>query len=358
MASDGALRAVPRAEVDRAAWDAFVDGADEAWLWHRYDLQDALATWPGRRDGSLAVLDRAGELVGVVPLQVVEYRLKRILPRRRIESVGGPALANRLSRRERARVHEVVVARLLAMAAGQAAREISVTLTAAAPSFRGQRCPRVNPLLALGMENTLSQTWVVDLRRGREALWAGLKGRARTAVRKAQKSGVTVRRADGAGDLDTYYGLHRENYARTGARPHPKAYFAAIWAHFVSRGLARILFAEHGGNVIAAANFGVFKEAAVYWSGASDGLGLELGANVLLQWSAMKDLAAEGLSWVETGEAFPGAPDGKERRLSEFKESFGGELYPIYRGRLGTAGRRHAAGRLQAALQHTRTATR
>ena len=41
-----------------------------------------------------------------------------------------------------------------------------------------------------------------------------------------------------------------------------------------------------------------------------------------------------GVEWSETGEAFPAAREGKSQGLTQFKESFGGELYPIYRGRL------------------------
>ena len=34
------------------------------------------------------------------------------------------------------------------------------------------------------------------------------------------------------------------------------------------------------------------------------------------------------------GEAFPGAPAGKRRRISDFKKGFGGDLVPYYRGTL------------------------
>ena len=70
----------------------------------------------------------------------------------------------------------------------------------------------------MGCENNLTQTWVVDLRGGREAAWDMMEGRARTAVRKAEKAGVTVREASQE-DLTIYYRLHQETYRRTGVRP-------------------------------------------------------------------------------------------------------------------------------------------
>jgi lipid II:glycine glycyltransferase (peptidoglycan interpeptide bridge formation enzyme) len=154
-------------------------------------------------------------------------------------------------------------------------------------------------------------------------------------VRKAQREGVTVRVAhpDDA-DLDRYEALHAATYARTGAQRHPRAYFAAIWRDFLPNGLAQVFMAERDGQVIAARNFGVYKGAALTWTAAGEDTAGPLGANALLQWEAMRIFAGAGLEWLETGEAFPGAADEKQRGLSAFKASFGGELRPLYRGRL------------------------
>ena len=48
----------------------------------------------------------------------------------------------------------------------------------------------------------------------------------------------------------------------------------------------------------------------------------------------MRTFAEEGIKWLETGEGFPGANEPKLRGLSEFKQSFGGQLGPFYRGRM------------------------
>jgi lipid II:glycine glycyltransferase (peptidoglycan interpeptide bridge formation enzyme) len=225
---------------------------------------------------------------------------------------------------------------LLSLSKKHACNGIAFSMAAMTPILRGEQCPRVNPLLELGCENTLSQTWVIDIRREKAALWNDFEGRARTAIRKAEKRGVTVRLADQPGDLDQYYNLHCETYRRTGVSPHPRAYFEAIWRDFFTQGLARIWFAELDGKVLAAENFGVFKGAAIYWTGAASAEGLEAGANPLLQWTAIQWMADAGIAWYETGEAFPSVSGGKARGLSDFKKSFGGELYPYYKGRINT----------------------
>lgn len=328
------LKICSRLELSREAWDTFVDSCDQAWLWHRFDLQAAIATWPRKRDISFAVLEEGSpeKILAVVPLHMIEYRELRFIPWIVLDSLGGPACANLLEEKQNYHLVKFIMERIIEIAEKSHAVEIGLALSPMAPAYRGERCPLVNPLLEMGLDNKLTQTWVVALKKGEAAIWDGMEKRARTAIRKAEKSGVSIRLANGPEDLDSYYELHRETYHRTGVRPHPKAYFEAIWRDFITHGFAWVFLAMHEGEVVAAESFGVFKEAAVYWTGAASKKGLSLQANSLIQWSAIRQMLAHGLKWYETGEAFPGIYEGKLKGLNDFKRSFGGDLYPIYRG--------------------------
>ncbi len=324
-----------RVELGRELWDGFVDSSEEAWLGHRYDWQEALAIWPGKSDLSFAILEgnSGGGVIAVVPLHLTgcgRYWWSWSV----IDSMGGPACSDALGDKYKQKVKRYALEHIRALARRQAAVEVNLELSAMSPLWRGDNCPRVNPLLYLGCQNTLSQTWVVDLRPGIEQVWSNLETRARTAIRKAEKQGVTVRPARRPGDLEIYYNLHTETYQRTKVRPYPKAYFAAIWKDFLEKGLAHIIFAEWNGEVVAAENFGVYKQAAVYWTGAASKNGLLVAANSLLQWTAMQWMAENGLEWYETGEAFPQLREGKLKGLNDFKKSFGGKIYPYYRGQI------------------------
>jgi hypothetical protein len=315
-----------RASIGRERWDAFVGESDEAWLWHRYDLQDALACWRNYTEISLGILeaDSKGNLLGIIPLHLITGHS--------IQSVGGPAFSNNIARREKSKLFKFVRDHLLVEAAKYNVSEINLLLAAMTPAYSGGRCPRVNPLIELGCENTLTQTWIIDLKPGKETVWKGMEGRARTAVRKAMKNDVRVREA-GYDDLDIYYALHCETYERTGVPPHPKNYFEEIWNKFLLNRLAVIYLAEYKSEVIAAENFGIFKKRAIYWTGAASRKGLELEANSLIQWTAIQWLLVNGFEYYEVGEAFPAAETGKAKGLNDFKKSFGGELYPFYKGR-------------------------
>ena len=338
-----ALQVKSRTEISPTDWNAFVDSCDEAWLWHRFELQDAIATWPGKSDLSFAILDEnsGNDIVAVVPLHLIEGRIVRIFRRNKLDSLGGVVVRNNLGQKNRRKIWQVTLEQLRILAKKYNVVQINLALSPLAPAFRGECCPRVNPLLQWRCQNTLTQTWVVDLRPGIEQLWQALEGRARTAIRKAEKTDVQVRVANRPGDLEIYYDLHCQTYRRTGVSPHPKAYFEAIWRNFVNNGLAYILFAERGNEVIAAENFGVYKQAAIYWTGAASDAGLAFNANSLLQWTAMQWMVQQGLCWYETGEAFPGATAGKLKGLNDFKKSFGGQLYPYYRGRIVTNYKAH-----------------
>lgn len=337
------LEIIERESLGADAWDGLAAVSDEAWLWHLSALQLAKTTW-GQQDLSLAVLDgdHGGRLAAIFPLQLISVRAAKGLAHwKQLEALGSVAYAPDTPPKARARIWEALESRVRDLACQHGAVCLDFMLSPLAPAYRGENCPRVNPLLALGCQNTLTQTWVVDLCPGIERVWDAFEGRARTSIRKAEKGGVVVREA-GAEDLDVYYKLHLETYHRTGAAPHPRAYFEAIWKHFLAAGLSRVYIAEMDGQAVAADNFGVYKDAAIYWTGASSEKGLAANANYLIQWEAIQWMVANGVQYYEAGEAFPHLHAGKLKGLNDFKKSFGGSLCPIYRGRLVLNARRQA----------------
>jgi len=333
MKGESRPRVFKRPEIGRTAWDALADASDQAWLWHRYDLQEALATWPGWHDVSFGV-DYRGELAALVPLHLVETRLAGLLPWRLLSSKGGPALADRLPGRGQAAVRSMIREHLIRLAGRFGARQIDLALCPVAPAFRGAACPRVNPLLDLGVRNTLTQTYLIDLSRPQEELWQRLAPHCRTHVRRAEREGFLVREAQGPEDLEKIYRLHLMTYHKNGIPPHPQAYFRFIWERFAALGLARIFVAEREGRLVAANNQACYKKALSGWTAASRADLPTGGVNNLLHWAAIKQARQEGCLWYESGEGWPNAGRGKAKGLTGFKKSFGGELYPAYRGRI------------------------
>jgi len=329
------MKIVTRGQLGRDAWDAAANASPEAWLWHRYDLCDAaVRDWPGRSDASFAVLNEQEQVEALLPAFVLERNSHLGLPVRDLTSNGGPALSPAVGRSRRQRLLDAIAAHLHAQAESLRLVRSTFSLPPMSPALRGPDGPRCNPLLYMGCEDISAQTWIADLRDGAEAAWKRFEGRARTSVRRAEEAGVTVRQSTAADDWRAFFELHQVTYRRLGVPSYPAALFRTVFEQLMAAGLCFIYFAELGGAPIAAANIACYKHGGYYWHGFASDQGLRANALSLLIWSAIKDLAGRGaLQWLDCGEAVLHHQDDKYRQLSEFKKSFGGELYPAFRGR-------------------------
>ena len=331
--SNSRFSIIPRQELGAVHWDAFVDASDEAWLWHRYAAQDTIAARRGRSDLSFAIQETRGQerVMAVVPLHLVESKYLKQFSVKVFDSFGSVACLNDLGAKQKKKILDFVREHLMGLGRERNVMRIDLRLTPMSPAYRGERCPRVNPLLHLGVENTLTQTYVIDLSYSEQELWDNLLGYCRTHIRKAEKEGFIIREADAFEDIEKYYELHLETYQRTGAEPHPFEYFKQIWENFTIKGFSKFFFAEYDGVLVAVDNEALYKEGVVGWTAAGATVATK-GVNNLLHWHAIKYFKQQGFKWYESGEAFPAAQDGKLKGLNDFKKSFGGELYPYYRG--------------------------
>ncbi|MGB6489747.1 MAG: GNAT family N-acetyltransferase [Steroidobacteraceae bacterium] len=328
-------RIITRLQLGRDAWDAAASASPEAWLWHRYDLCDsAVQDWPGRSDASFAVLNEHEQVQALLPAFLLEDKAPWGLPVRYLNSNGGPALSASLGWSRRQEVLAVVAAQLQVQARSSRVVRTILSVPPMAPAWRGPDGPRCNPLLYMGCEDSSGQTWVTDLRDGSEAVWARFEVRARRSVRKAEAAGVTVRESTVTSDWQVFFALHQETYRRLGVPSYPAALFRLIYEQLVPNGLCRVYFGERNGIAIAAANIACDKQGGYYWHGFTSDEGLHTQALRLVIWKAMEDLAGKGmLQWLDCGDAVLHS-DGKAQQLSDFKRSFGGELYPLFRGRI------------------------
>ncbi len=186
------------------------------------------------------------------------------------------------------------------------------------------------------------QTLIVDLRQEPEALLAAMHEKWRYNIRLAERKGVRVYMA-GAGDasaLEIFWGLMSETTERDGFRAHDKDYYRLMLetlagdpqADGAERPVARLVFAEHDGKVLAANLMLYFGTTATYLHGASSRERRDVMAPQLLHWKAMLDAKAWGFASYD----FWGvAPEGVEGHswagISRFKRGFGGK-YVAYPG--------------------------
>ncbi|MEO7725581.1 MAG: peptidoglycan bridge formation glycyltransferase FemA/FemB family protein, partial [Chthoniobacterales bacterium] len=76
----------------------------------------------------------------------------------------------------------------------------------------------------------------LDLRPGAEALFARFSSPVRRAIRKAEKSGLTVERSDSWASVRDFYQLHAETRRRHGLPPQPQSFFRNIFREVIAPG--------------------------------------------------------------------------------------------------------------------------
>lgn len=318
---------INRLDIGKYEWDKVANASEEGWLWHLYDFQEVIKA-DGWEDIGFGIADQFGRILCIFPLQI---KSKYIFAKLK---TFGPALLSQFNDEEAKIILDFIKIHITQLAKSYSAYEIYFTLPALAPNQRENRIQINNSLLILGCEDMRSQTYIINLRKTEEQIWNKMEARCRTAIRKAQKNGYEIVRANSEASIEVYYNLHLKTYKRTGARPHTFEYFKLIWELFRKNEMANLFFAVKGGKYIAGQLIISFKRSAFYASGASELFHAKMGVNNLLQWHAIRWAKENGCDWFESGEAFPHMLKGKMKGINDFKRSFGGELYPYYKGQI------------------------
>jgi len=162
-----------------------------------------------------------------------------------------------------------------------------------------------NDVDGLGFTVQPKKTFELELRRPEDEIWAGFKSTCRTAIRKAQKSGVIVEQASGAAFAEEYYAQLHDVFARQSL---PPPYSAELVRELVARLeptnrllLLRARNAE--GASIATGIFPSHGRMAYFWGGASWRRFHSVRPNDLLMWSAIRYWRAHGADVFDFGGA-------------------------------------------------------
>jgi hypothetical protein len=133
-------------------------------------------------------------------------------------------------------------------------------------------------------------TMILDLEgRSEDDIWAGFKSECRTAIRKAEKSGVEVTPATDLSFLPEYLAMAQAVFARHGRlAPVPVAFYQGLWGRFSPDETLRVLLARHEGEIVAGAMFLAHRRRLYYLDGVSHARAYSLRANNLIQWSIIR----------------------------------------------------------------------
>lgn len=168
-----------------------------------------------------------------------------------------------------------------------------------------------------------SSIWV-DLSYPETEIMARQKQKTRYNIRLAGKKGVMVREGQ-IEDLDSWYEMYLATAHRDGFSVHDLEYYRIVLQTLQSRGMATLLLAYHGGDLLAGIIVFTFGRTAQYMYGASSNEKRNLMAPYLVQWEGMRWAKARGAIVYDLW----GIPD----RLEENED-----LWGVYRHKRGYGG--------------------
>ena len=134
-----------------------------------------------------------------------------------------------------------------------------------------------------------------------ESLWHAYNKRVRGAVRKAEKSGVTVTDTDSEEALSTFYDMYLMTVKQLGGTPKPQALMQTL----LQRKIAKLAIATYRGTVIAGLLYLRFNKTVTLWCEASMPAFLKYRPNNAIFHHIITQACREQYEWVDFGASPP-----------------------------------------------------
>ncbi len=307
--------------TDAGAWDAFVSGATDGTVAHRWPWLNIVRDTYGHRTVALAAV-RGQTLCGVLPLVLVRSLLfsRQLVSMPYLDcggicSDGDAGAQSALLHAALGKAHEL-----------HAALELR------------QRDQRSYDLPA----STHKVTMTLDLTGGESAAWSRIKSNRRGQVRKATRNGliVEVHGEDGVPEL---FSVLATNMRDLGSPMHRRALFSSIMAGLDRD--ARILLVRSEGCIVGAGLVLVHGDTMVLPFSSALRSSFSLGTNQLLYWEAIRYAVARQCRVFDFGRSSPASG------TYEAKREWGAEPLQLYWYR------DHAAGNPEQTAQRLQRST-
>jgi hypothetical protein len=171
--------------------------------------------------------------------------------------------------------------------------------------------------------NSYHKLHLLDLRPGLESLRRAFhKDCIRKSIRKATRSGITVRVAASERDLKKYYLIHGRTRKRLGLPIQPYSLFRNMWEIMVPLGSFGLLLAELNGEIIGGLILFKFRDTVTLEHIGSNDEHLLLRPNHILYAKAIEMACAEGYLYADFGKTSP-----ENQGLLDFKRRWGAVMY-------------------------------
>jgi lipid II:glycine glycyltransferase (peptidoglycan interpeptide bridge formation enzyme) len=164
----------------------------------------------------------------------------------------------------------------------------------------------------------------LELSKDEEKIFAAFDPSVRRAIRKAEKSGVTVEISRSLEGVKEFYELHCLTRKKHGAPPQPFSFFANFHRNVIAHNLGFVVVARFEGRAIAASVFVHFGTKAIYKYGASDENLQKYRSANLAMWHGIQWYARAGFDRLDFGRT-----EKTNEGLRRFKLGWGAQEHSI-----------------------------
>lgn len=182
-------------------------------------------------------------------------------------------------------------------------------------------------------------TFVLNLGRDEDQLYANMHRSARNRIRKTEKEGVVACEAESVDQLNAYWQLSKATTDRIRAGGSimelPREFFVEVFHRMIETGLARLVLATRGDTLLAGALCFVHKGTMIAYQAAStrDRHLTQFHGPTACFWSAIRTARGMSLESFDLGGCTPGLPKTDSRYgVYFFKKQWGGDLETYYNG--------------------------
>jgi hypothetical protein len=277
---------------NKGVWDRFVDDSPYGTIFHRWDFLKIVETHTGYRLLPYGIY-RGSELVSVFPLFFRKEKGMKMLfsppPRTGIPYLGfvmGPAYDGLKQRRKEGYANDL-------------ADEVSMEIKKLSPNYVSiSTVPGFGDVRSFKWNEfnvDVNFTYLVDLRRPQEQIWAGFSDDCKRNIKACKKYDLVLRQA---GDADTFYRIMVERYRQQGLN-YPIVgvkYLQDVLEAFP--GNVKMYFLYHREEVVGIEITTQYKDKLTCWMGAAS-VQREIPSNYHIRWELIKMAREMGFKYLE-----------------------------------------------------------
>ena len=172
-------------------------------------------------------------------------------------------------------------------------------------------------------------SFVLDLDKDEDKLFAGLSSKTRYNVNLAYKKGVRIHENSSKEGMENYIEILEATKKRQGFYAHTPDYFRKMWESLGDSGMIRIFNAVYEDTILTTWVMFIFNDVLYYPYGASLRIHRDVMANNLMMWEMIKFGKEQGCKTFDMWGSLGPNPDKKHAwyGFHRFKKGYGGVLH-------------------------------